>query len=265
MTQDDLLYFKNWFADFTKTYYSSNEEDQRNIMLKVTHTHNVCKNVVEIAKDLSIDNNQKLLAETVALFHDVGRFPQYAKYKTFKDAASVSHGRLGAKTLIEEKVLQRIPADEQALIINAVKFHGVLLIPGVMDEKTVFLLKLIRDADKLDILRVFIEFYEAPEDEKASATAHGMPDTPEYSKDMLQNIHEKKIASYSKAKNQNDFRLMKLSWVYDLHFQGTFRLLQERDCINRIAQKLPQTDEILMTIKNIQQYISERLQTVHAK
>ncbi|MBI5055344.1 MAG: HD domain-containing protein [Nitrospirae bacterium] len=265
MTHDDLIYFKNWFSIYTKSFYSSNEEDQRNIMLKVTHTHNVCKNIIEITKDLSICDNEKLLAETVALFHDIGRFPQYAKYKTFKDAASVSHGRLGAKTLIGERVLQRIPADEQALIINAVRFHGVLLIPSVMDEKTIFMLKLIRDADKLDILRVFIEFYEAPEDEKASATAHGMPDTPEYSKDMLQSILERKIASYSKARNQNDFRLMKLSWVYDLHFQATFRLLQERDCINRIARKMPQTDEILMAIKKLQQYISERVQVVHAK
>jgi len=265
MTQKDLEYFKNWFSDFTKSFYSSNEEDQKNIMLKVDHTRNVCKNIIEITNDLSLADNERRLAETIALFHDIGRFPQYARYKTFKDAASINHGLLGAKTLIQEKVLQKLTEDEQRLITRTVKFHGALVIPKALDEMTVFFLELIRDADKLDIFRVFIEFYEAPEEEKATATAHGKPDTPEYSKELLLKIYDRKIAPYSKVKNQNDFRLMKLSWIYDMHFSGTFRLLHERGYVNRLAQKLPQTDDILKAVAEINQYISERLQSVQTK
>jgi hypothetical protein len=260
MTQNDLISFKRWFSDFTKSFYSSNEEDQKNIMLKVAHTRNVCKNIIEIINDLSLDENDKRLAETVALFHDVGRFPQYAKYKTFRDADSINHGLLGTRTLIQSDVFGQIPKDEQDLIKQVVKFHCALTIPKSIDDRTFFFLKMIRDADKLDIWRVFIVFYEAPEEERASATAHNKPDTPEYSKDILLKIYDRKTASYSKVKNINDFKLMKLSWVYDLHFKGSFRLLKERDYINRLAQKLPQTDEIIKAIENINKYISEKAQ-----
>lgn len=260
MTEKDLQLFKAWFSDFTKSFYSSDTEDQKNIMLKVEHTHNVCKNMTAISSDLSLDENDKRLAETVALFHDVGRFPQYAKYKTFRDADSINHGLLGVRTLLKSNVLGPIPEDEQDLIKQVVKFHCALAIPKSIDDRTFFFLKMIRDADKLDIWRVFIVFYEAPEEERASATAHNKPDTPGYSQDILLRINDRKIASYSKVININDFKLMKLSWVYDLHFRGTFRLLKERGYINRLAKKLPQTDEIIKAVQNINQHITEKAQ-----
>ncbi|GBD95591.1 MAG TPA: HD domain-containing protein [Nitrospirae bacterium] len=262
MTEDDLIYLKKWFSDYTKSFYSSNEEYQRNIMLKVEHTRHVCRNIIDIGRDLSLKENEMILAETVALFHDIGRFPQYAKYKTFKDAVSVNHGLLGAKTLIQEKILGNLLPWEQELITLAVKFHSTLAVPTTVEERTKFFIKLIRDADKLDVYRVFIEFYKSPDDQKASATAHGMPDTPGYSERMLESIKNKKIAPYSEVRNLNDFKLMKLSWVYDLNFRGTCKLLQERGYVNSLAEVLPQTDEIINVIKNIREFISERVHNV---
>jgi hypothetical protein len=259
MTNDDLTFLKNWFSDYTKSFYSDDEEDQKNIMIKVDHTVNVCRNIVEIAENQSISENDMRLAEAIALFHDVGRFPQYAKYKTFRDADSISHGRLGSETLIKENVLGRLPDEEQGTIIQAVKFHGAFSIPAALNGNTVFFLKLIRDADKVDIFRVFIEYYESPVEERASATAFGVPDTPGFSEVMLSRILDKKIASYSDIRTENDFRLMKLSWVYDIHFDESIRLLQERNYLNRIIDKLPRTDEIGSAIAVLRQYISERL------
>lgn len=259
MTEDDLTFLKNWFSDYTKSFYSDDEEDQKNIMIKVDHTRNVCRNILEIAKGTSISDNNIRLAEAIALFHDVGRFPQYAKYKTFRDADSISHGRLGAETLVEEKVLGRLPDEEQQVIIQAVKFHGAFSIPKTLNGNTFFFLKLIRDADKLDIFRVFIDYYESPVEERASATAFGVPDTPEISEAMLSRILNKEIASYSDIRTENDFKLMKLSWVYDMHFDESIRLLQERNYLNSIIDKLPQTDEIESAIAVLRQYISERL------
>jgi hypothetical protein len=228
-------------------------------MLKIEHTQNVCLNIIEIVRDLSLDNGKVMLAESVALFHDLGRFPQYARYKTFRDADSVNHGLLGAKTLIEKRVLQALPESEQELITSTVKFHGTYALPSGQQEDTIYFLKLIRDADKIDIFRVFNEYYESPEDERASATAFGVPDTPEYSKKMLSCIAQKRLASYSNIKTENDFRLMKLSWIYDMNFDTSLRLLQNKKYINRIIDKLPRTDDIAHAMGILQQYISERL------
>ena len=244
MTRNDLNFFKKWFSDYCKSFYSSNIEDQKNIYLKEQHTLNVCENITEIAKELSLSNDQIILSEAVALFHDIGRFPQYAKYKTFRDNISVNHGLLGAQTLLGKKILQNLPDNEQELIIHAVKFHNAFSIPKIEKEDIVFFIKLIRDADKLDIWRVFIEYYESPDENRASAVSLGLPDIPEYSEDVTSCLYKKKIVSLSKIKTLNDFKLLQLSWIYDLNFNPSFRLLLERDYIDRITVKLPQTDEI---------------------
>jgi hypothetical protein len=259
MTEKDLQFFKAWFSDFTKSFYSSNEEDQKNIMLKIEHTHNVCKNIVEIAQGSSFSENQIRVAEAIALFHDMGRFPQYTKYKTFRDAVSVNHGLLGSKILIKENVLFPLPPYEQQLIIQAVKFHNAFAIPPVLNDETVLFLRLIRDADKVDIFRVFIEYYESPKQDRASATAFGMPDTPECSAVMLSCILNKKVASYSHIRTENDFKLMKLSWLYDMHYKKSVRLMQKKNYIDRIIDKLPQTDEVLSAMAILKEYLSERL------
>ncbi|MEW6601579.1 MAG: HD domain-containing protein [Nitrospirota bacterium] len=259
MTQDDLIYLKDWFADYTRSFYSSDPEDQKNIMLKVEHTENVCRNITAIAGSTSPGDNQVRLAETVALFHDVGRFRQYTQFKTFRDAISMNHGLLGSKILSEEKVLQRLPLDEQQLIIQAVKFHNAFAIPTTADDSVVYFLKLIRDADKVDIFRVFIEYYESPEEKRASATAFRVPDTPEYSAVMLSCLLNKKVASYSNIRSENDFKLMKLSWVYDMHFNESVRLLYERGYIDSIIDKLPQTEDILAAEKILKDYVTQRL------
>ncbi|MBI4687285.1 MAG: HD domain-containing protein [Nitrospirae bacterium] len=261
MTRDDLDFFKNWFSHYCNSFYSANEEDNRNYSLKEKHIHNVCENIKEILAQSTEHRaqNTDLIAETIALFHDVGRFPQYAKYKTFNDSISVSHGLLGVETLIENKVLERLPTGEQDLILDSVKFHGVYQIPNLQESEKTFFLKLIRDADKLDIYRVFIEYYESPDEQRASATAFGLPDSPEYSKDVLSCVYKKQIPSYTGLKTLNDFRLMQLSWIYDLNFKATCRLLLDRGYINRIVSFLPQTEEIQNVITLVGEYIRQRL------
>ncbi|MBI5049474.1 MAG: HD domain-containing protein [Nitrospirae bacterium] len=268
MNQADLDFFKGWFSDYCKSFYSSNEADQRNISLKVDHTYNVCKNIKQIfAGSLELEEilNSKLIAETIALFHDIGRFPQYAKYKTFKDNVSVNHGLLGTKTLIQEKILLRLPEKEQNLIIQSIKFHNSFKLPCINDVTIIFFLQLIRDADKLDILRVFIEYYETSQDKRASAAGLGLPDTLEYSKDVLSCFHKGQIPSFTTLKTLCDFKLMKLSWIYDFNFNGSLRILLERDYINRIAAKLPKSEEISNAIQILLEYIHQRLNSVPEK
>jgi len=80
-------------------------ELQRNVILKEKHTRRVCKEILAIGKGLGLGEEDLGLAELVALFHDVGRFSQYAKYGTFADNKSEDHAALGTKVLREEGVL----------------------------------------------------------------------------------------------------------------------------------------------------------------
>ena len=258
MTGSDLQFFKSWFSEFCTTFHVKDKKEQLNITLKEEHTLHVCENILALARGESLSADGMLLAETIALFHDIGRFPQYARYRTFKDSTSVNHGLLGANTLLEQKVLDRLPAREHDIIIDSVKFHNAFAIADIADADKVFFLKLIRDADKLDIWRVFLSYYECPEEERPGAIALGLEDVPDYSKEILPLIRDRRIISLSILKTLNDFKLLQLSWIFDLNFTASFRLLTGRDYISRIAATLPQTGEILDTVALIKTFAMEK-------
>jgi putative nucleotidyltransferase with HDIG domain len=258
MHHSDLDSFKDWFSEYTRAFYTDDAHDSKNIDLKVRHTAFVCENALLIGREEQWDENDVLVAETAALFHDVGRFLQYSQYKTFRDNISVNHGRLGAEILRDKSVLSQLPSYEQELIINTVQFHNAFAIPLAEDRMKILLLQLIRDADKLDIWRIFAEYYDSPQDEQASAVCLGLPDQPNYSRTVLSCLHEKKLATLSSLKTRNDFKLMQLSWVYDLHFRHSFRLMTERSLIDKIASTLPRTEEIAAALATIKTFVSEK-------
>jgi hypothetical protein len=266
MNQNDLIFLKKWFFAYAQSFFSSDVEHQRNISLKATHTHKVCENIVQIAQEQHLSSNEIMLAETSALFHDVGRFPQYAKYNTFNDSISVNHGKFGADILQQEKVFQSLPDTEQELVIHTVKYHNAYTVPRMKnsnighdeDSMKITFLKLIRDADKLDILRVFNEYYETDENDRSSVAAHGLPDTPGYSEKILSHIYKKKHGSMKDVKTINDLKLMHLSWIYDLNFNTSFRLLLERKYVRKIIEKLPETEEIARVSLHLHEFARKK-------
>lgn len=259
MTSEDLQYFKEHFTGYCKSFYSTNPEDQKNILLKEIHTFRVCDNILELASALSLNENRKLLAETVALFHDIGRFPQYARFRTFRDSISINHGLLGAEVLTQKKILQALPENEQGIVLESVKFHNAFSVPRKEEEDITFFIRLIRDADKLDIWRVFLEYYESPEEIKASAVGLGLPDSSEYSSDVLPTIYKKEIVSLAKIKTLNDFKLLQLSWIFDLNYDPSFEVLIERDYIRRITAKLPDTEELRQLSLFLTEFVRQKL------
>lgn len=264
MQSSDLDTFKAWFSGYSQTFYTDDTDDNKNIELKVRHTSFVCENAVLIAREEHLADNNVLIAETAALFHDIGRFLQYSKYKTFRDSISVNHGRFGAEILREKEILAHLSAIEQELIINTIQFHNTFEVPAFEDEQKVLFLRLIRDADKLDIWRVFAEYYDSDEDDQASAVNLGLPDRPDYSQTILSCLHKKTLASLSDLKTLNDFKLMQLSWVYDLNLRHSFRLLAERHLIHKIASTLPQTKEITGALAVVEEFVSKKIRTEEA-
>jgi putative nucleotidyltransferase with HDIG domain len=259
MNTGDLQRFKGWFESYTHAFLAGGQEDRANIALKIEHTRNVCRLILQIARQETADPSVLLLAETAALFHDIGRFPQYAQYKTFRDSVSVNHGRLGAETLTTEKVLDRLPAGERKIILDAVQFHNAFSVAALDNPLGLFCLKLVRDADKLDIWRIFLEFYEKDKDGLTAVIGLGLPDTPEYSEEVVAAIGAKKTASLSSLRSLNDFILLQLSWVFDLSFTASVRILLEKEIIERFVRFLPRTQEIKQVSRILNDYARERL------
>ena len=253
MQKEDLDYFRKWFLDYVNQFSSPDSFIQENIRLKIEHTARVCENILLLAKAEKIGEEGYRLAEAIALFHDLGRFEQFMKYRTFKDSESENHALLGIKILKNAGILSNLPIKEENFIIKAVEYHNLMEIPGCAEsfEELLFYSRLIRDADKLDILKLTSEDYEKEEKYRNPVLEFDMPDTPGCSENIVEDILNNRMAKIGDARNRNDVKLLRLSWIFDINFPATFALLKERRYLDTILSSLPGTEEVHIIRKHL--------------
>ena len=264
MDNERVEQYRSWFSRFVQEHTTRNEQDQRNILLKKTHTDGVCANALRISSGLGLLGRDIALAGIIALFHDVGRFPQYVRYRTFEDSRSVNHAVLGAKVLLERNVLGDLPRRERSLIVRSVALHNVFVLPPRLDREVRLHAEIVRDADKLDIWRVFIELADRDSADWPSAVGLGLPDTPECSPAVIASLNRREMVRLTSLRTLNDFRLLQLAWIYDLNFAPSLRLVLERSVIEQLTASLPQTDAISRVVDNLRNYVNERLHAATA-
>ena len=255
MERNLLEHLKEWFAAYCRGFYTENMSDNRNIALKEKHTRLVCENMSLLTDTLALNDGDRATVETIALFHDLGRFEQYRRYSTFRDDISINHATLGVKILKDENVLKIVPEEEQRTIYLGVSLHNVFRVPDSINSRDLFFARLIRDADKLDIWRIFVEFYWMQETERASAVGLGFPDLPECSRDVLRSLEQREMVNLSLLKTLNDFKLLQLSWVFDLNFPASFRLMLERGHIDGLSATLPKNIAVENAVRVVREFV----------
>lgn len=258
MQKEELDFFKKWFLDYVDQFSSPDVFIQENVELKIEHTARVCENILLLAKAENMDEKGCRLAEAIALFHDLGRFEQFTKYRTFKDSESENHALLGVKILENTGVLSILSRKEKNLILKAVEYHNRMEIPECTGTTREFLfyLKLIRDADKLDILKLVSEDYEKEEEFRNPALEFDMSDTPGCSENIVEDILNNRMAKLADAKNRNDIKLLRLSWIFDIRFPAAFALLRERGYLETILCSMTETEEVQMIREHIESYLN---------
>ncbi len=242
------------FFDYVDRFYINDAVNDQPIQLKRDHTRRVCRNARMLANKLVLSEKDTRLAEVMALFHDVGRFKQYRVYQTFKDADSENHAALSVAEIHANDFLEGLPEADRRLVLTAIEFHNALDIPDGLSDRERFFLKLLRDADKLDIWKVFGEYYENEARSAADSVSLGLPDNAQYSAKALAAVRDRKIVRMQEMKTLNDFKLLQISWVYDLNFAPTMEAMQEKGYINRLYAFLPHTQEISEAFEKVCQY-----------
>lgn len=245
MEQTFLNELYSWFDAFVEPFLETDEEGARNIRLKIEHTRKVCEAMALLSLGEQLSENEARIASAAALLHDVGRFPQYKRWRTFRDSDSDNHARLAVEVIREHNMLAKLDHAEQLLIEEAIRFHNLLEPPAIIKSPTRRYINLIRDADKLDIWRVFVELLAQPPEERASAATLGLPDLPETaSAACIAALEAGSIVRLDTAICFNDFKLLQISWVYDLTCSTARRMLRDRGYIQALAATLPDRPEI---------------------
>lgn len=256
-----LARLKRWFEEYADTFHTEDPEHARNIDLKIEHTRRVCTEILDIGRSLHLDNKDLRLAEVMALFHDVGRFEQYAHYGTFDDLKSEDHAKLGVKVLNNSAVLEGIHRNTRQLILRVIGYHNGRTLPEHETKACLFFTKLLRDADKLDIFRVVTDYYRKKDGTRNGSIELDLPDAPEVSEEVCADLAAGRIVKTASLRTLNDFKLLQMAWIYDVNFPRTFQLIRDRGYLEVIRNALPQSETIADIYDKVLAYLDGHCNT----
>jgi len=251
----DLAPHIQTFTEFASSHLTENDEDNALINLKLDHCKRVLKNAELITHGESITGHIGSLCHLGALYHDIGRFPQYTKYRTFKDRDSENHGRLGVLTLRKLDLPGTLTDRDWRTIRFSIAQHNVIRIRETLADHLAIPTKVVRDADKLDIYRVLISHFTSGGPLNAIMT-HGVSDTPNaYSEEIIDAVLSGEAGDYSKVRYANDFKILIIGWLFDLNFPTSIKLLAQRNHLNDLFSLLPKDNKIQTLEEKTRKYM----------
>ncbi len=238
----------DWFEDYVAACAMEDPVDVTRLELKRQHSLLVMAEAREQARELDLSARMTGLATVAGLVHDTGRFPQYRRYRTFRDADSANHALLGVRALARHGGLAGLNDRDRSLVRLAIVTHNRRSLPGRLlggdDAEALALARIVRDADKLDIVRIMLEHFKTP-GEKDPVIFLGLPDVPDrFNPAIVADIDAGRIGSYAAMGTVNDFALLLLSWINDMAYARTRRLFFTRGHVRELFDELPDTPEM---------------------
>jgi hypothetical protein len=263
MEENQLNKLKTWFDEYVAGFYGEDRYVNANLKLKQDHTRRTCDEMLWLASQLGLDARQQRTAEVIALLHDISRFEQFVRYRTYNDTRSVNHCRMGLQIIHKTGMLEPLEQEERRIIETAIEYHGALELPGNLDGQALLFAKLIRDADKIDVLYVITDYYEKyTENPKDFQLELEFPDIPGYSPEVLNDVLNGRRTDYGKLRTLNDMNLLLLGWVYDVNFTATLRRIKQRGLLEKLVGFLPDTEDIRKAYEHVLAYIENRIAEV---
>ena len=222
------------------------------ISLKYHHTYRMVEDAIILAKRIGLSQEDTELLEKCALLHDIGRFYQVEVINSFWDK-ELDHASYGVKYLFEDGKIKLYEQDKtkQEIIKEAVYYHNkhVRQIPKLESGVALFV-SLVRDLDKIDIFKVYSE--EIPMTFNQN----------ELDLDYLKQFDDKKsiYTSKEKKKTKSDSFLVACSFIYDINYKESYRLLKEKGYLDTFFDKVVVDDASVSLFEQIKKAIYQKLE-----
>lgn len=251
------------FKRYTDAYDISDDK----VRLKVGHTYRVADNAEKIARSIELSEADVDLAWLIGMLHDIGRFEQLRRYNTFIDADSVDHAQFGADLLFEENLLTRFVDVEQdlskmeqdeAILEQAIRYHSMYRVPEGVSQRAQVFCDIIRDADKIDIYRVNVEFplesvYNTTTEELRSGVV---------SEEAFSDFKEHHAVLRKNRFSTVDHVLGHISLFFELVYPCSARLVLEAGYMDKLLHFESDNPQTMARFKEIRQEIAEYMQKV---
>jgi len=256
MKRPEFKTYKHRFKVYAHQFWRDDDEFDAALKFKLDHTFRVCANIVRLGRAIPIPSKMHFLAKLSALMHDVGRFKQYALYGTFIDMLSINHAKLGIHEIASHRLLNDLSLADRRLVLKAIAVHNTYRLPDMDDGPGTVLNRLLRDADKLDILNVVLN--------KLYPTTYGsilsaLKNVPIVSDAIARSIYQKRPARIKDVTTVLDIRLFYLSWVFDLNFKTTYHLIDQKSYFDRMVQGIPKSDDTQRILDLTQAHFQRKL------
>lgn len=246
------------FWQYVETFTSDDPDFQYNIELKKKHTARVVTEAELICTEEGFNKTQTNIAVTAALLHDIGRFDQYRRYRTYIDRKSEDHGALGRDVILQEDVLRGCEANVAELILKSVYHHNKAFLPKDETEEVLFYTRIVRDADKLDIYKLVSEHYSQPKVPKNKSLDLALPDEPDVSEGVLKDLKEKELVNADHLRTLNDFKFLQMGWVYDINFDCSMCRIKEKGYLRKIFDSITDSEKYEHIYASIEAEVDRR-------
>ena len=237
------------FDAFDK-YVMNYDMDEKMINYKYNHSYRVVHQAEEICRSLEMDTIERDLASNIALLHDIARFRQWTDYKTFKDSESFDHGDEGVKILFDEGEIKNfiIDKDDYEVVKKAVAGHNKYdLDYSDMTDREALQCKIVRDADKIDII---IETSNSVKNPNVRIDEH-----------VINNFKNHELVANEAGDTDFLYVIREIAFFFDINYKRSMEILLEHDLLNKklnLIRSDINKDQVDLIEKELKKYIKER-------
>ena len=222
-------------------YVSRYDSEDSDISYKYYHSYRVMNHAKYLSEKLNLSKEDQELATIIGLFHDIGRFEQDKLFDSYIDTKEFDHGDYGEKVLLKQGLIEELPIayEHYPLVGKAVRYHNKYSIGEGLNEKEMMHAKIIRDADKLDILDYMSK-------RKLRPKAFNYNDNTFKVREEIKEEFFKKKQIHTKDKlNQTNSEkaVIVLALVFDLNFKYTVQYISDNNILENFYNSLPNKEK----------------------
>jgi hypothetical protein len=245
------------FEEYFQTLKTENQDNKPRVDDVRSHSLRVVSNSLLLSKMVLQNDEDHGIAEIIALFHDLGRATLIAEGIESPTNIQRDHAALAVKLLQQMSFYANLSPEVQLIISKSIDGHNKHKLPKLDNEQQMQFARILRDADKLDIFDSSYRFFKEKSGIQPIVT-FDLISQIDISEKILKSVMSCKTAMFEDMKTMNDYKLLLMSMAFDLNFKYSFRIMSEKQYIQKIYETLPKRDQIIDAYRGIKLFVENK-------